>query len=256
MGLALARPEDSPSSRHPNQFHYKLESQILTGIPNIKGNQKSGFKLSADVFVGRDGPEALKIKILSPKFLSVNNEHLPTNGDRVIVGQGSAQEEELPAEFVRQLTSTFDATIRQGSDSSGNGAIVSIVVGEGESADVVNIKRSVASQLQMDVDVIAQTQLKSSSKPPQFSTMETNINGVCKTHYTVTPLSKENSDAFERELQAEEEALKQQGMGDSGNSNTKGKELCQGLQYFEVVKTKDFDDCRHVNSEASLYEGS
>ena len=73
VGIALSSSTSFYGWAPNHEFTYRFESQVLTGIPDIK-NQYSGLKLTSEVLVQTKSDFSLIVKFLNPKFVVVNQE--------------------------------------------------------------------------------------------------------------------------------------------------------------------------------------
>ena len=113
------------------------------------------------------------------------------------------------------------------------------MTGSEEPEVIVNLKKAFVSQLQMDLSqsghIQAQLQnqvrqaSQSSEELPIFTSMEASVLGECETKYSVNRLPAYLSSELEEQ---DEEQM------------PGGEPVCQGREYFEIVKSKNFDNCK------------
>ncbi len=196
MGLALGQsPSTSYFGWSPNkQLRYHYVSEVLSGIPDIKGTQWAGVRIEADLTVQTFRDYSLRLQISSPKVRVVNDEDLP-----VVHGEPQAPraDQELPGWFRQQLERPFEAHLRRG--------VIEQSYYQGDlSAEVLNVQKAILSQLQMDLTAsgrgfLVEDNFVPGGHPGQvppleqgetafFSTMESGIEGECQTDYTFMPI--------------------------------------------------------------------
>ena len=158
---------------------------------------------------------------------------------------------ELPGELGRYLVEPFLVHLRRG-------VIEELFVNQDEPIVITNIKKALLSQLQLDLtasriqDVKSSKGEETSSESNQssgvvnyFQTFESSILGDCETSYTVNPIPKYQAHEIEDRIKTQEKELKSRGVWTSG-VHTSGEQACQGKQYWEVIKTTNFDNCKEM----------
>merc|ERR1712061_642982 len=127
------------------------------------------------------------------------------------------------------------------------GLVEEFFVARDEPTSVTNLKRSLLSQLQLDVSgsqqvggEITQGLAKSivSGRQAYHKVLEESVLGRCYTMYTVVPLTTARVMELERSWYDEEQMAKLQ-------PSTAGKAACENKQYFEIIKTRDLDHCSY-----------
>lgn len=148
---------------------------------------------------------------------------------------GSDQEEELPASIKVWLETPFKVYHKRG-------LVEKIQTESTEPEFVVNLKKALVSQLQWDLSKSRKIQKAQFSKQNQiqrgkndtqgllsFSTLEASVLGACETWYSIVKLPTDLVEELEEEDRRTVPNL---------------EPVCDGLQYYEVIKSKDFDKCR------------
>jgi hypothetical protein len=231
----------------PNkEFTYRYESQVLTGIPEIRDNQYAGLRLTSEVRVQTFSDYSLRVKFEKTRFLTVNGEVELSESDRLQKGsetEQGVQEAEIPSELKNQLEKPFLVHMKRG-------VVESFFVESSEPQSITNIKRSFLAQIQLDItgsrmseidsnDVEdEETPLESNEDVTYFTTREESLHGDCQTSYTIHELPKYRSLELEQQWQKEEEMLYQQ-----VELRSKGEEVCNGKKYFRITKNKNLDNC-------------
>ena len=239
----------------PNkEFVYRYESQVLTGIPDIRESQYAGIRLSSEVRVQTFSDYSLRIKFEKTRFLTVNGEVNLSQRGRLNKGsetEQGVQESEVPSHLKSYLEKPFLVHLKRG-------VVENFFVEESEPSTITNIKRSFLSQIQLDItgsrrseiesnhieqqngdeDSNVETPFESNRDITYFTTREESLLGDCQTSYTVHELPKYRSLELEQEWKEEEKMLYKE-----NEIKSKGEEVCQGKQYFRITKTKNLDNC-------------
>ena len=239
----------------PNkEFVYRYESQVLTGIPDIRESQYAGIRLSSEVRVQTFSDYSLRIKFEKTRFLTVNGEVNLSQRGRLNKGsetEQGVQESEVPSHLKSYLEKPFLVHLKRG-------VVENFFVEESEPSTITNIKRSFLSQIQLDItgsrrseiesnhieqqngdeDSNVETPFESNRDITYFTTREESLLGDCQTSYTVHELPKYRSLELEQEWKEEEKMLFKE-----NEIKSKGEEVCQGKQYFRITKTKNLDNC-------------
>lgn len=221
---------------------FRFESQVLTGIPDIRNSQFSGMKLHAKVRVQAFPDYTLRIKLEQPKFITLNGEISLTEVGRIIGNGGSKSgaKEILPEEFRRHLEEPMLVHLKRG-------LVENFYVSKEEPVAVTNIKRSLLVQLQLDISASQRSPIETnkvdlgigaqlSGDVSYFTVNEESLHGKCETVYNIYPLPQ--ATALELEQKWEEEEKKAQ-----LEPSFEGKAICQGKEYFEIIKTRNLDHC-------------
>merc|ERR1711922_21680 len=124
------------------------------------------------------------------------------------------------------------------------GRVERIETENGEPEFIVNIKKSLVSQLQHDISK-SLTSDESTNKVrrgdeelyiPTFKTEETSILGKCETIYSVSRLPENLVQEFEEEE-------RERRTRDYETKREEEEKLCEGKPYYEILKTKNLDNC-------------
>ncbi len=235
----------------PNkEFVYRYESQVLTGIPDIRESQYAGIRLSSEVRVQTFSDYSLRIKFEKTRFLTVNGEVNLSERGRLNKGsetEQGVQVSEVPSHLKSYLEKPFLVHMKRG-------VVENFFVEESEPSTITNIKRSFLSQIQLDITGSRRSEIESNHieqrneaedsnvETPKdityFTTREESLLGDCQTSYNVHELPKYMSLELEQEWKEEEKMLYKE-----NEIKSKGEEVCQGKQYFRITKTKNLDNC-------------
>jgi len=251
---------------HANSLHYygwtpgkesvfRFESQVLSGIPEIRESHYAGIKLSSKVRVQSYSDYSLRIKMEETKFITLNGEIKTTESGRII-GEGgseSGKQGHLPEKFQRYLETPFLVHLK-------SGVVESFWVSNEEPVSVTNIKKSLLSQLQLDISGSRRSQIESnhiqlplneegevSEHNTYFTTSEEFVQGECLTTYTVHKLPEYKIKEIEENWNVEERKLKGIQFPSSQESvqeTTEGKRYCEEKPYYMITRTRNFDQCK------------
>merc|ERR1712055_370376 len=218
------------------EYRYKYSSQVLTGIPEIN-KQFSGVRLTSEVRIQPKHDSTCIIKIESPKIVSYNDE------DMEITGDWTPKETHGKVEEVSETIKTWLESPMTVYHKAGR--VERIETENGEPEFIVNIKKSLVSQLQHDISK-SLTSDESTNKVrrgdeelyiPTFKTEETSILGKCETIYSVSRLPENLVQEFEEEE-------RERRTRDYETKRVEEEEkLCEGKPYYEILKTKNLDNC-------------
>merc|ERR1712020_107304 len=174
--------------------------------------------------------------------MGLNGEISLTEVGRIIGngGSNSGAKEILPEEFRRHLEEPMLVHLKRG-------LVENFYVAKEEPVDVTNIKRSLLAQLQLDISASQRSPIETnkvdlgigaqlSGDVSYFTVTEESLHGKCETIYNIYPLPQ--ATAMELEQKWEEEERKAQ-----LEPSVQGKAICQGKEYFEIVKTRNLDHC-------------
>ena len=254
MGVAWCNSTNYNAWTPNKELVYRYQSQVLTGIPEIRDSQYAGVRLSAEVRVQAFSDYSLRVKFEKTRFLTVNGDLNLSEGGRLNKGsetEQGAQEAEIPSQLKSQLETPFLVHMKRG-------VVESFFVEANEPQSITNIKRSFLSQIQLDLSASRRNEIQSNHVQQQngqdnnneemplesnkdvtyFTTREESLLGDCQTSYTVHELPKYKSIELEQHWQNEEKMLFQE-----VELQSKGKEVCHGKQYFRITKTKNLDNC-------------
>ena len=206
---------------------YRFQSQILSGIPEIRNTQLAGVTLKANIRVQALRDSTLRVKIERPELISLNGEVSLTKAGRVI-GDGGAlanAKKSLPQEFQAHLEKPFLVQLKRG-------LVKSFFIDPKEPVSITNIKKSILSQIQIDVTGVLAFQ------PHQAKTVqnEESTIGRCPSLYSINALTPARAVELERLWEQEEQEAQV-------STSTQGKAACSGKQYYEIIKTRDLDNC-------------
>ena len=251
----------------PNkEFVYRYESQVLTGIPDIRDSQYAGLRLSSEVRVQTFSDYSLRIKFEKTRFLTVNGDVSLSERGRLnkdSQNEQGIQESEIPSNLKIHLEKPFMVHMKRG-------VVENFFVEASEPTSITNIKRSFLSQIQLDItgsrrpeiesnhigqqnrldDERDNTPFESNKDITYFTTTEESLLGDCETSYSVHELPKYRSLELEQEWKEEEKMLYRE-----EEVLSKGDEVCQGKQYYRIIKTKNLDNCK-IRPFYQKYDGS
>jgi len=207
-----------PYSWTPSQeYKYKYTTQVFTGIPELN-NQFSGLRLTSTVRIQPRQDSTLRIQLENPRLNSYNEkiewdpEYKPTQ---------SGQEEQIPSHIKTWLETPFTVYHKRG-------LVEKILIENGEPEFVVNIKKGLVSQVQINLSQTRdsrQNQIRDEHEIlPVFKTHEASAVGKCETEYTISKLPAHMI------IQLKENEL----VRDS---------VCEGKDHYEIIKTKNLENC-------------
>merc|ERR1719447_1087405 len=218
---------------HSQEYRYKYSSHVLSGIPELN-HQYSGVRLTTQVRIQPQRDSSCRIQLESPRFVTYNEILEELEHDNEIKTPG--KEESIPREIKSWLEKPFTVFHKRG-------LVEKLETEAGEPEFIVNIKKALSSRMQLDLSraessrVRGQNQIQSTRTTgeilPTFTTHETSVTGKCETLYTITRLPEYLIREFEEE-------------------QTTGTSLCEGKEYFEILKTMDYNKC----SERPVYHKS
>lgn len=249
VGLALGSSSTSPYGWQPQrEYSYRYESEIISGIPEIQ-SQYAGVKMTSEVIVQSFSDFSLRLQFREPRFIVVN-EKLQTVEGRPRIPEA---DKELPESWKSALEKPFVAYLKRG-------VVESLLVDASEPVAVRNIKKALLTQLQLDLtasrqaEVISNMLVKGQTEQESgrqegsyFTTQESGISGDCQTDYNINKLPKYQSEELEQQWQEEEKVLERLSIisRSTEKHSQKGRQACEGKQYYEVSKTKNYDNCRN-----------
>jgi len=227
---------------------FNYQSQVLTGIPDISQAQWSGIKMNAKVIVQSFSDYSMRLKVAEPEFWTINGQNVRlSETGRVLREQESPESvkiESITEEFKRFLLEPFMVQMK-------SGLVESVSVSKGEPASVTNIKKSILSQIQLDIAGTRRTEVETNtiqlpiseegSQPiSYFTTMEESIQGECLTEYTIHRLPEWRINELEEVWRMEELKVKDFNI----ESESVAWTVCQGKPYFLITKTKSMEQCK------------
>merc|ERR1719385_326595 len=234
---------------------FNYQSQVLTGIPEISQSHWSGIKMNAKVIIQSFADYSMRLRVTEPEFWTVNGQNVRlSQTGRVMREQESEsiKTESIPEEFKTFLEEPFMVQMKAG-------VVESVIVGKNEPASVTNIKKSILSQIQLDIAGTRRSQLEQA--PPQlptsqepieprasgqmepisyFTTMEESVQGECLTEYTINRLPQWKINELEEAWRMEEMKVKDFNI----ESDSKAMKICQDKPYFVITKTKSLEQCK------------
>ena len=74
-----------------------------------------------------------------------------------------------------------------------------------------------------------------------FTVREQSLHGDCQTIYNIHPLPVYEAMEIEEQLETAEKTQKE--YEHQGSELSQGRLLCQGKKYWQITKTRDFDNC-------------
>merc|ERR1712029_880754 len=252
MGLVVASVHATSLHHYgwaPGQeMVFNYQSQVLTGIPEISESHWSGVKLNAKLIVQSFSDFSMRLRITEPEFWTINGQNIRLSETGRVLRQQESPEsvkvESLTGEFKRFLLEPFLVHLKAG-------IVESVLVSKDEPASITNIKKSILSQIQLDIAGTRRTMLETNSIPMSvseevvepvsyFTTLEESVQGECLTKYTVHRLPQWKINEVEEAWRMEELKVKDF----HGESESEAKTLCQGKPYFLITKTKSLEQCK------------
>merc|ERR1712029_772001 len=227
---------------------FNYQSQVLTGIPEISESHWSGVKLNAKLIVQSFSDFTMRLRITEPEFWTINGQNVRlSETGRVLREQESPESvkvESLTGEFKRFLLEPFLVQLKAG-------VVESVLVSKDEPASITNIKKSILSQIQLDIAATRRTMLETNSismpiseevsEPVSyFTTLEESVQGECLTKYTVHRLPQWKINEAEEAWRMEELKVNDFNI----ESESEAKPLCKGKPYYLITKTKSLEQCK------------
>merc|ERR1719175_222729 len=187
------------------------------------------------------------MRVAEPEFWTVNGQNVKlSETGRVMRDQESEsiKVESLSEDFKRFLLEPFMVQMKAG-------VVESVIVGKNEPASITNIKKSILSQIQLDIAGTHRTQVESNhiqlpsseEGTPQisyFTTMEESVQGECLTEYNINRLPQWKINELEEAWRMEELKVKDFDI----ESESDAMKVCQDKPYFLITKTKNLEKCR------------
>lgn len=228
------------------EMTFNYQSQVLTGIPEISQSHWSGIKMNAKVIVQSFSDYSLRLRVTEPEFWTINGQNVRlSETGRVMREQEpeSVKVESLTEEFKRYLMDPFLVHLKAG-------VVMSVIVGKNEPASITNIKKSILSQIQLDIAGTRRTelesnhiQLPSSEGTPEisyFTTMEESVQGECLTEYNINRLPQWKINELEEAWRMEELKVKDFNI----DSESEAMKVCQDKPYYLITKTRSLEQCK------------
>merc|ERR1719175_350741 len=187
------------------------------------------------------------MRVAEPEFWTVNGQNVKlSETGRVMRDQESEsiKVESLSEDFKRFLLEPFMVQMKAG-------VVESVIVGKNEPASITNIKKSILSQIQLDIagthrsqletnQIKLPTSLESSEQISYFTTMEESVQGECLTEYNINRLPQWKINELEEAWRMEELKVKDFDI----ESESDAMKVCQDNPYFLITKTKNLEKCR------------
>merc|ERR1719167_1491798 len=189
----------------------------------------AGLKIMANVRVQALQDYTLRVKIDNAQLVTLNGEIDLTDANRIVENGGANSDslrDNFPPEFKRHLETPILVNLKRG-------VVEEFFVAQDEPMSVTNIKRSLLSQLQLDISGSQQSICRQGS---YHKVLEESVLGKCYTMYNVIPLTPARVMELERSWYDEESMAKLQ-------PSIEGKKACENKQYYEIIKTRDLDHC-------------
>lgn len=151
----------------PNrEYYYHFESQVLTGIPEIRADQHGGVHFACDLRIQTDGNSTLLIRFENVELFSINGNIKLTQSGRLVKDSTMDNLKKVSEEFWVFLNSeivliSFDKkiTVLETIESLEKpfivdvhrGVIQSIELAENESESISNLRRAFLSLIQLNI---------------------------------------------------------------------------------------------------------
>merc|ERR1719193_1062357 len=171
----------------------------------------------------------LRVKIDDAQIVTLNGDVDLNEDNRLAVNGGQesgALHLDFPPEFKQHLETPVLVHLKRG-------LVEQFFVSRDEPISVTNLKRSVLSQLQLN---ISGSQQVIEHQGSQHKVLEESVLGNCYTTYNVIPVTPARAMGLERSWYEEES------MANLQHSN-EGKKACENKQYYEIIKTRDLNHC-------------
>merc|ERR1719481_2472389 len=208
----------------------------------------------------------MRVRITEPELWTIRGQNIKlSETGRVMREQNS---ESVKAEstlgsaeqFERYLMEPFLVHMKAG-------VVESLFVGKNEPVSVTNIKKSILSQIQMDIAGTHRTQLETNhitgcpgydcvskaestiagcpgydcvSTVSKFKTKEASVQGECQTQYSVQKLPQWKINQLEEAWRLEELKVKDFNV----DTESEAMKLCQDKPYYLITKTKSLEQCK------------
>ena len=214
---------------------FRFESQLLKGIPDIRNTQYAGLKITAQVRVQAFQDYTLRVKMENPRFVTLNGQITLSEANRIIGNGGphSGHKDVSLGSFQRYLEEPIVVHLKRG-------LIENFFVSQDEPVSVTNIKRSLLAQLQLDVTgsqrIAADIPQMGRAQGLYHKTLEESVVGKCHTMYNIIPMTPARVIELERAWEEEERSAQL-------TPSEQGKKACEHKTYYEIIKTRDLDNC-------------
>jgi len=223
-GFALATPNSEWLWKTGNTYRFDYSGRLLTGLPQLASHY-SGIAISATVAVDAVSPTKIQLSLETPRYANVDG--ILENRLSGIDG-ANWREVKLPA--LKEVDPELKVILEQPIIVEFiNGEIKEAQISKNEPEWSVNLKKGLALLFQAKVDVAtwlneeAMNQVHSSPTNNFWKTKEQAIDGICEVTYQVNELPKY--------------------MVRDRPELVPHPEECAEDKYFEVIKTKNVDNC-------------
>lgn len=224
------------------EFVYEYKARVVAGIPSIK-QQLTGFGIKSIVKLQVVSPDTVLVKMTELETGKVNDD-VPQAAPQVYRGSSPFHWSPIQGEAEEALKVPFKVNLR-------GGMVSSLQVAEDEPTWSVNIKKGLASQLNLNLQQTNRIPFRlrlgkkfedktyrhlptPSAEGRFFAVEEDAMGGICKTVYTVVPL--ENYVAIREELDLPREIL------------LEAASEPESSRPYMVTKVRDFDECERQPS--------
>jgi len=208
------------------QYVYEYTGRSIAGLNSLK-QQNAVIELHSRVAVQAQDETTIIVKLTNCRIIRngkyMGDPHLPKSHETLQCPVAIDGEEDV-IDNVDQLNTPFVIKHK-------HGVIVNLKVGDDEELWIVNLKKSIANQLQLDVTGARSDGIPSKRDSDEenyaFNVFEDGISGDCSTFIQINRLPLHQvyeTDAF--------------GLGSFDA-------VCQDKKVYEIVKTKDFNRCRN-----------
>jgi len=220
LGLALGS-KYSPL-RIDQEYTQHFTSQLLTGIPELN-SQYAGHKIVGKMVFQPQERYTWKIQLQETKYKAYNDV-LKLSEQKDILDEDVI---DVPVDIKKHLEAPFILVV----DKTYNNE--KIIVDSDEPVYIVNMKKGIVSRGTMMLDLTLPTMLDTNSiqrneeqRKIEFTRMETTIDGDCEVQYNINKLPEALAIEFENK-----------------EMDTEASKLCQGEDYYEILRTKNLQKC-------------
>merc|ERR1719312_2127547 len=220
LGLALGS-KYSPL-RIDQEYNQQFTSQLLTGIPELN-SQYAGHKIVGKMVFQPQERYTWKIQLKETKYKAYNDV-LKLSEQKDILDEDAI---DVPDDIKKHLEAPFILVV----DTTYNNE--KIIVNSDEPVYIVNMKKGIVSRGTMMLDLTLPTMLDTNSiqrneehRKIEFTRMETTIDGDCEVQYNINKLPEALAIEFENK-----------------EMDTEASKLCQGEDYYEILRTKNLKKC-------------
>ena len=249
VGAALSNSTHRYGWEPSKELVFRYESLVNTKIPEIRKSQKAGLRMMALVRIQPKTDYSLMIQFEQPRFMTING-----------VERQEEQEQPIPEPFKSNLVKPFKAHMRRG-------LVEALFIDANEPVHVVNIKKALLAHLNMDLSASRRNEIDSNRleipeeqnfeqtllEQTYFTVREQSVHGDCQTSYTLHPIPE--YEALEIEQQMEQDEQKRNEREHLPGGLSQGGQICRGKKYFQITKTKNFDNCKGQRPVFQLFSG-